>query len=229
VRACLLALALALLPAFSGAAPAAKGAPTILWPAPGFGAPKGAVWLVVRAPTRPRALLDGRLVAAPAEVGEGVYHVRVAGVRPGGARLEVEAGTRRAAVAVTGEAGAVLFHARPPEACASCHDLGPGGCGECHRWAGARHPTSQPRECGRCHAAGQGTPRVVPPLCQGCHPKHSASRHPKLRHPVSAAQDPARPGRPFDCASCHDPHAPAALGRIDAEAKKRWCKGCHRK
>lgn len=225
---CARAVALALVALLPAAAPAGQGtkAASILWPPPGYGAPKGSAWLVVRASAPPRTRLDGRPVGPPSRAEDGVYHIRLVGVRAQGSRVEVEAVGKRLALTLGG--GEALFHARPPEACASCHDLGARGCGECHRWDGARHPPSRPGECARCHAGSRSTPRDVAPLCAGCHPKHAGARHPKLRHPISAPQDPARPGRPFDCASCHDPHAPVRLDALSAEERKLWCRGCHR-
>ena len=53
--------------------------------------------------------------------------------------------------------------------------------------------------------------------------------HPTARHPVEGATDPARQGRPFTCASCHNPHAAPArkLLRFQATGTSSLCIRCH--
>jgi predicted CXXCH cytochrome family protein len=205
---------------------------SVLVPRDGFRSPGSHAWVVVRAGTAPRVTLDGGPLAGPTQAEEGVYHLRVGPLRPAGSRLEVEAAGKRAVLTLYGAAGAgaMRFHAAPAKSCSSCHEAGPKGCGECHRWPGALHAPAQQRQCGSCHDPLRPQPAEVASLCRPCHPKYTgAGRHPGLRHPVSAPQDPARPGRRFDCTSCHDPHAPLSLGRLTVEQRQRWCKGCHRR
>ena len=63
--------------------------------------------------------------------------------------------------------------------------------------------------------------------CNDCHREYDAKRHPKLKHALSGGQDPNRPGKGLDCASCHDPHTPVKLSRIGPMELRKWCQGCH--
>lgn len=212
-------------------AAAAWGGPahalTVLAPAAEARVGGDGAWLVVVAPEPPEVTVDGRGAGRPREVG-GAYHLRLEGLRPEGSRVRVTAGERAEAVTVYGSAGrAAGFHLSSPEACRSCHRLDASGCGECHRFEGAKHRPVLQKGCSPCHAPPDWRPRDPAPLCAPCHPAYGEGRHPRLRHSLSAARDPLRPGRPFDCSSCHDPHSPQCLSCLGREELRGWCKGCH--
>ncbi len=50
-------------------------------------------------------------------------------------------------------------------------------------------------------------------------------------HPLEGKRDPARPGKTFHCASCHDPHIGkiATLLRYEAANAYALCRSCHKK
>ena len=134
---------------------------------------------------------------------------------------------------------AKLVTTKIPELCFSCHDK--------TAFTGkVVHPPVAAGECLSCHsphasneiALLQKKPVAV---CLDCHPdavhgQHSPSRQPPVteqaREDVSGPelQDPARPGRPFYCGSCHNPHsaANATLLRFDAKTTKELCVHCHK-
>ncbi|MBI5015130.1 MAG: hypothetical protein HZB55_06510 [Deltaproteobacteria bacterium] len=215
------------------AVPAARAAddPAVLAPGDGFRARQGFAWLVVRSDAVPRVVLDGKPLRPTIAPEDGVHHLRIGPLRPQGSRLEVASAQRRVTLTVFGDAGpgAAGFHPAAPKACWSCHETGPKGCGECHPWTGARHSPMRSGECTRCHDLQRPLPPERAQLCRPCHPNQAAGRHTGLRHPVSAPQDPARPGRRFDCTSCHDPHAPSLRGRLAVEQRQQWCRRCHRR
>jgi predicted CXXCH cytochrome family protein len=68
-------------------------------------------------------------------------------------------------------------------------------------------------------------------ICWGCHDEKALKNaHPVARHPTSKEEkpDPRRPDKPFNCASCHEPHAGknAKLMRDDIFV---LCAECHKK
>ena len=129
-----------------------------------------------------------------------------------------------------------LLKANEREVCFACHDrtgfarntvhapLAQGGCMTCHE----PHSSDQtallvkrPIEmCRQCH---QGTPH-------GTHfrPRKiltGATGTPEHQEP----EDPRRPGKPFYCGSCHDPHSTDTplLFRFKARSASELCNGCH--
>jgi predicted CXXCH cytochrome family protein len=68
------------------------------------------------------------------------------------------------------------------------------GCVICHSPHASDHRFQLPAEinelCTSCHTALQGL----------------ASGHPSSGHPLKGVADPLRPGTPFSCTSCHNPH-----------------------
>ena len=98
------------------------------------------------------------------------------------------------------------------------------------------HPPFGAGQCTSCHNPHVGArPSLMrgptADVCLGCHDAASLKdAHPVARHPTSkeGREDPRRKGKPFDCASCHDPHANAGpkLTRFDVMNK---CGECHEK
>jgi len=208
-----------------GSAPA--GALTVLAPADQARVRGDRAWLVVVSSEAPGVTLDGRRAGRARDVA-GAYHLRVEGLRAEGSRLEVAAEGSVVTLTVYGAAGAESgFHRSSPQACSTCHRVDASGCKECHQFEGAKHRPVLQKGCTPCHVPPDWQPQDPAPLCAVCHPDHGEGRHPRLRHPLRSARDPLRPGRSFDCASCHDPHAPQCLACLGREEMRSWCKGCH--
>ena len=92
--------------------------------------------------------------------------------------------------------------------------------------------------CTRCHDPHGGPCQVLTPaegnaFCARCHPGavENTAGHPIPGHPVSGEVDPSSPGRPFGCASCHDPHGQRDVSRLriteNEAAQRRFCRRCH--
>jgi len=205
----------------------APGGVRVLAPADGERRAGDSLWLVVRSPRPPQATLDGKAAALSWSDGE-VHHWRLQGLRPEGSRIAVELDGQRTELTAHGHsASPSLFHASPAAVCRACHSLGDQGCTECHRWPGSNHGQVLAEGCTRCHEPPAWRPRELAPVCGACHPDYAGSKHPRLRHPLTAARDPLRPGRKMDCASCHDPHVPRCLGCLGKGELREWCKECH--
>ncbi|MHB8844271.1 MAG: cytochrome c3 family protein [Nitrospirota bacterium] len=129
-----------------------------------------------------------------------------------------------------------LLRAAGREVCFACHDrtayagtnvhapLAQGGCVTCHEPHASDHMAllvKRPIEmCKQCH---QGTPH-------GTHfrPRKlltGSTGTPGQQEP----EDPRRPGKPFYCGSCHDPHSTDTplLFRFKARSTSELCNGCH--
>jgi predicted CXXCH cytochrome family protein len=52
--------------------------------------------------------------------------------------------------------------------------------------------------------------------------------HPVLKHPVSGPSNPRLKERPFECSSCHRPHAASTENLLFAPAGWVFCSQCHR-
>jgi predicted CXXCH cytochrome family protein len=72
--------------------------------------------------------------------------------------------------------------------------------------------------------------------CSGCHERvekevHAVRAVAAGGHKLEGPRDPAQPGKPFHCASCHDPHsgAIATLLRYEATSSMTLCRQCHKK
>ena len=118
--------------------------------------------------------------------------------------------------------------------CYACHDrrgyaarlthkpVAKGDCDGCHEMHATEHASllsgGPGEDCLTCHA------RVK----KG---QHAAASSLSDGHPVggekAAISDPARPGRPFQCVSCHDPHKSNARGLIRFDPPGRLCEKCH--
>lgn len=78
--------------------------------------------------------------------------------------------------------------------------------------------------CLDCHSEVKDSPHVVNGIFQDRHPLGNETR-------AKPVLDPLRPGKPFSCASCHEPHSSehAGLTRFDtAGSKTKFCEKCHR-
>lgn len=71
-------------------------------------------------------------------------------------------------------------------------------------------------------------------LCTKCHPKvlknaHAVAGFKRSGHPLRGRKDPNRPGKTFECLSCHVPHASdyPSLYRYKAETMFDLCNHCH--
>jgi predicted CXXCH cytochrome family protein len=136
--------------------------------------------------------------------------------------------------------------------CLRCHDphgaeqpknlvvtKGQNGCLECHAQRVApkvAHVALERYGCVACHDPhGTANPfqllRPVNELCADCHRKQADGDHVgalgQALHPVAGAWD-ARRGRPFSCASCHDPHG-GQNPKLFYYGTERLesCEGCH--
>ena len=128
--------------------------------------------------------------------------------------------------------------AEPPQLCEGCHERAPFE----RRF---RHAPAVAALCITCHDP-HGTANIGlirkpgATLCLDCHSDVSRRRHVLADfsgkgHPLgdepkrTAAQDPLRPGKPFYCASCHEPHSAdrAALNRLDSTSTTTFCRKCH--
>ena len=127
--------------------------------------------------------------------------------------------------------------------------VGSAGCMTCHGAAGSAerkidlgrktvHDANGSGECTVCHDPHGSNARalLIEPanvLCGSCHQAqrdggHFFSGFDGSPHIVEADTDATRPGRPFDCTSCHDPHA-SDYPKLwyDGENKVEMCRRCH--
>jgi len=122
--------------------------------------------------------------------------------------------------------------AQPPDLCFQCHSkegftkkiqhapVAGGMCLSCHK------VHSGPNK-GLLKAPGNA-------LCRECHagvlekPHVMTDRLPQ-GHPLAGRKDPVRERKPFECASCHEPHSSdwGSLFRYEAQDAKGLCKHCH--
>lgn len=129
--------------------------------------------------------------------------------------------------------------AEPPELCQRCHDrklfegkfthapAAAGLCATCHDPHASDHPRLWRKAgaalCLDCHSEIANRPHVLAGFAGRGHPLGNEQR-------PSVAQDPLRPGRPFYCGSCHEPHRAdyARLTRFDAKSATGFCQNCHK-
>jgi len=133
-----------------------------------------------------------------------------------------------------------LLKSTTPDLCFTCHDkkgytgkgihdaVKSGNCRSCHDSHASEHAgllKKPPAEiCLECHDDIKEAPHVVAGFARKGHPLGDEKR-PK---PV---EDPLRPGKPFYCGSCHQPHISAypKLLRIDPKIAMGSCQKCHDK
>jgi hypothetical protein len=212
-------------------ATAAWSAMEVLVPRDGYASRRGEVWVVVKwAKQTPTVTLDGREVGG-VESYKGVYHARVAGISEKGSQIEVRsAGSfeKRKVYRLPGGGGEVRFHegGKIP-GCGDCHSRNEKSCARCHSFGGSDHAANLADRCLSCHGKKtlEGAPLAA--ACGDCHGRYDTKRHPKLKHALSGGQDPNRPGKGLDCASCHDPHTPVKLSRLGPMELRKWCQDCH--
>jgi predicted CXXCH cytochrome family protein len=77
-------------------------------------------------------------------------------------------------------------------------------------------------QCLECHAEVAKAPHVVAGFSRAGHPlgETAPGRAPK--------EDPLRPGRPFYCVSCHEPHRSALPRLMKSRNGMASCQACHR-
>lgn len=126
-----------------------------------------------------------------------------------------------------------------PGACLRCHER--------HLFEGSvRHAPADAGMCLVCHsphASDQIALLRKPPatLCLDCHPDVGKTPHvtagvARPGHPVGGdsrkpgtpVEDPLRPGRPFYCASCHEPHRSTLPYLLRMPKGTRACLECHK-
>jgi predicted CXXCH cytochrome family protein len=131
-----------------------------------------------------------------------------------------------------------LLKAPIPSLCKRCHEKtnfdGP-----------VVHKPVQEGKCASCHDAhASDNPSLlasaVAPSCVECHKdikegSHVVSGFSRKGHPLgiegAPVPDTLRPGKPFNCVSCHEPHAGpfGKLLRIDPKLGMAACQKCHDK
>ena len=143
-----------------------------------------------------------------------------------------------------------VVHAAVGMGCTGCHDPHssknekllrsklPSLCFTCHEEAGFTgktvHSPVAAGECMTCHtphasdemALLRNKPLEVCLMCHGDigHWPHYSAQAPER-------QDPTRPGKPFYCGSCHNPHSTDGprLLKFKAQSSKEFCLNCHMK
>jgi predicted CXXCH cytochrome family protein len=131
-----------------------------------------------------------------------------------------------------------------PDLCFTCHDkasftrknvhapVAGGMCLACHAPHSSEHMAlllKKPYElCLDCHGDVIKKPHAVSGFSSGRHPLGE----PRLTKTgeEKARKDPARPGKPFYCGSCHDPHSSDSptLFRFNAKSSMGLCVNCHK-
>lgn len=92
--------------------------------------------------------------------------------------------------------------------------------------------------CHDAHASDRNSFLKLPvyDLCISCHAEipakpHVVSGFSGNGHPLILAQDPFKPGKEFNCVSCHNPHASDTEFLLhvarDQANQKEYCKSCH--
>lgn len=202
----------------------------ILAPVDKYVTGSGAVWLVVNSDAEPKVALDGASVKGSFTEDGKVRHLRIQKIKPEGSKLTVDG----ASLSVSWRNGAPSsgeprFHLLGAKNCTKCHEFNPNNCQDCHGGYGVgKHKGAKfASKCAECHAEGVPSTEAMAKICSGCHDKHSLTKHPKLRHPITSENDPKRPGRKMDCASCHDPHQPSCAKNMESAQKQEFCKECH--
>jgi predicted CXXCH cytochrome family protein len=132
--------------------------------------------------------------------------------------------------AKTGADGKPALKKIPEESCFVCHsnfrklDKSP-----------VVHSPFSSGDCSTCHNphVSNRAALIRKPLadiCFGCHEESLKDAHPVARHPTSreTLKDPRREGKPFNCASCHEPHASTTPKLMRGEIFN-LCGECHQK
>ncbi len=121
-------------------------------------------------------------------------------------------------------------------------------CSACHEFKAFKpvsvHKPFAKGDCSDCHAVHESEHiglLAEPPteLCLGCHGRlkktpHAIAGFSGRGHPIGGEkpnlENPARPGRPFYCGSCHEPHTSKQpkLLRFDQSTPMGFCQQCHK-
>jgi predicted CXXCH cytochrome family protein len=137
-----------------------------------------------------------------------------------------------------------LLTSDPKTLCLSCHDKAEFTKKNIHSPVASGDCTS----CHSPHSSDQMALLLKKPfdVCLQCHPSSSHGQH--IRTPQqqknnqgttisqettseeAEPQDPLRPGKPFYCGSCHNPHSTNTplLFRFNAQSVGELCKNCHK-
>ncbi|MDD5304688.1 MAG: cytochrome c3 family protein, partial [Elusimicrobia bacterium] len=90
-------------------------------------------------------------------------------------------------------------------------------------------------DCTACHnphvsTRGALIRKPLADICFGCHDETLKDTHPVARHPTAREDkpDPRREGKPFNCASCHEPHA-GKIPKLMRGDIFTMCEECHKK
>lgn len=209
--------------------PALAAEVAVLTPAAGYCSRFGELWVVVKYKGTPEVWVDGAKTPVEVTEAEGVRHMKVRGIKPGGSELKIRLGDSVETLKIAGSTasgkGSASFHSTSWKNCVGCHSYEPGQCKSCHSFKTTKH--SECLKCDDCHKTPGQIPSDASPLCSKCHKDVNIKSHKKLKHPLSGANDPRRPGKLFDCVSCHNPHTPACLGDLKKTELQEWCKNCH--
>jgi hypothetical protein len=203
----------------------------VLAPVDGYKSWSSSVWVIVENGSEvPTVRVDGAVVGQkPVSGGDGVYHFRVGDLKKDGSLLEIahEDSVQKLTVYGPGSTleGSDSFHTSDVVSCWQCHDNGNKSCSDCHTFGGHEHAGKI--QCDSCHDEKGKVLDDIAPACVRCHRDYAGGRHPNLKHSIQSPNDPMRPGRKFDCVSCHDPHAPNCLGCLSKNELRKWCKDCH--
>ena len=126
-----------------------------------------------------------------------------------------------------------LLTSVPPALCFTCHDKAEFTKKNVHK------PVAS-GDCMTCHTPHSSDEiallsRNPLDLCSQCHPdtphgQHISSRQTGSSEQGTGPQDPARPGKPFYCGSCHNPHSTDSplLFRFNAQSVSKLCLNCHK-
>jgi predicted CXXCH cytochrome family protein len=150
-----------------------------------------------------------------------------------------------------------VVHPAVSMGCTSCHS-GVDASQIPHAFTGEKGLSSGvPDLCFGCHGTGAFTGKTVhmpvtAGMCLQCHSPHTSENaklllakgnalgtgchgdikegsHVTAGHPLKGPKDPKRPGEPFGCVSCHNPHASSSptLFRYEAQDAFEICGHCH--
>lgn len=121
-----------------------------------------------------------------------------------------------------------------PDQCLRCH--------EAEEFTGKfTHAPVAEGKCLGCHdphaSDNPGLLKMAPAaLCLDCHPNvkkgpHVVAGFSQRGHPLgngdTQAEDPLRPGNPFYCASCHEPHRAEFRSMLRWDPAQMSCQKCH--
>ncbi len=120
-----------------------------------------------------------------------------------------------------------LLVSNSPALCFTCHDKAAFG-------KKTAHPPVASGKCLACHVPHSSDEMALlakKPMdaCLQCHRNITHGQHTRAMA-MRDVRDPARPGKPLYCGSCHDPHGSDSplMFRFDVKATKELCLHCHK-